>query len=337
MGLFRKFAANYFDDNRLNCTLSQNPRIPPFLRFNRQRSMPIMKLKNQRGYYMFPSIQSYEKFRSNGDDISLNQDGVGVPLFYFERTNYNPLDVGIVSEANLYKIHIFTIQDSNVPPPFDHEDVIAIGKKFTIYQSLFCTISREVTWNRITYKLSFRGYEDEPYLMVHRPEFRDLDTKIDGFVLRWHVAFNPVIDNDHYGLRLLYNDEKSLFDSMTKSKPNVDEKGRSVITKPIPESQKMKISVAHYTSEDSDDIKIISYKMADVTIGENGSPNAFGIKNVPMLTKILACETLLIHRIEVDKDKEAGNKRWRYRNPAMNVMNPINSLSPMNPANNMTF
>lgn len=315
MGIFKKFAANYFDDTRLKCTLSQEPHIPPSLRFNRERSMPIMKLKKQRGYFMFPSLQSYEKFRSNGDDVSLNQDGMGVPLFYFEHTNYNPLDVGLISEATLYKIHIFTIQDSNIPPPYDHEEIIAIGEKYTIYQSLFCTISRKVDLTRISYTLSFQGHENEPYTMIHRPEFRDLDTMIDGFVLRWHVTYNPVIDNDHYGLRLLYNDEKSLFDSNANFE---------TVTKPVPESQRKKVSVAHYTSEDSDNVKIITYKMADVTIGEKGSPNAFGITNVPMLTKILACQALLIHRIEVDKDKERKAKgRKRHM---MNTANQMNNI-----------
>lgn len=326
MGLFRKFAANYFDDTRLNCTLSQDARIPPSLRFNNQRSMPIMKLKNQRGYFMFTSLQSYEKFKSNGYEVCLNQDGVGIPLFYFEHTNYNVLDAGLISEAQLYKIHILTIQDSNIPPPFEYEEVIAIGKKYTIYQSLFCTISKKVDLTRISYNLTFSDPEYEPCTMIHRPEFRDLDTMIDGYVLRWHVAYNPVIGNDHYGLSLLHSDEKSLFDSKVDFKQVPEEKGKK-ITKPIPESQRMKISVAHYTSEDSDNVKIISYKMADVTIGESGSLNAFGITNVPMLTKILACQTLLIHRIEVDKDKERRAKgRRRYM---MNTVNSINTTNRM--------
>lgn len=317
----------YFQDAAASVILSNHSDISDELRFNKVRQMPIIKWNNERGYYMFPSLQSYDYFKNNGKQIRLNEDGVGIPLLYFQHpqdTTYNPDDP---SEEIKFQIYIFVMQRAADPPPFEYESIEASNEYFKLYKCLFCTISRTVKWLKNIYKMTIRETKEIPYYFISKGS--RLDVMMDDFIIRWEDTYNFFRDTG-YKSQILPLDQKSLFDSADDFKTNTPYSNRDMIRKKRTEKQKelpepmiypfdthnikevdtkngFKRFIGRYTLEGAGGF---SSKMAIVYVGEYGPLDSFGICNIPFMTKLLACQAFLLHRIEVDRQKKRDRNAY---------------------------
>ena len=306
MGLFRKLAVKLMDDKRLRVEKRNDDSIPESLHFNMERHMPIVDIPLARGYLIFPSVQSFDKFSENGDKEnidSLDSNGMGIPLFQIKRQLLTPGLTMIETELT-YKIYKYEIKQRDDVPPYGDFEIIAENQNFKVYKYLYGKVYKSSKMTQSALQFVINNDVENSYFMLHKREFRDMDTCIDGYNFRWHVRYSPM-ENDHYKLALLNPKEVSLMDS-----PSVKSmKKKNNITKIDPYS----LVFGHYTSENEDLIPSMIMKSADFIIGEKGVASNIGLSNVPELTQKFACQALVLHVIERQKEEERDRKH-RHRN-----------------------
>lgn len=318
----------YLQDTASSIVLSNHSVISQSLRFNKVRQMPIIKWNNERGYYMFPSLQSYDYFKNNGKELCLNEDGVGIPLFYFEHCQNKTLNPDNPSEKINFQIYIFVMQRAADPPPFEYESIEISNEYFKLYKCLYAIVSRTDKWFKSIFKMTLREARERPYNFVLRNS--KLDVMMDDYVIRWEDT-NNIFKDTGYKSYVLPVDEKSLFDSADDFKSDTPYSNRELILKKRTEKEKeapepmiypfdthavkevstkknSKRFIGRYTLEGAGGF---SCKLAIVYVGEYGPLNSFGICNIPPMTKLLACQALLLHRIEIDKQKDRDRNAYR--------------------------
>ncbi|CAB4253048.1 similar to Saccharomyces cerevisiae YMR316W DIA1 Protein of unknown function, involved in invasive and pseudohyphal growth [Maudiozyma barnettii] len=308
MGLIRKLAFKMLDDDRrLRIEKRNDKSIPEFLHFNTERHMPIVDIPARRGYLIFPSVQSFDKFKTNRsrDIDNIDENGMGIPLFLIERQLLTHGMTMIDTELT-YKIFKYEIKKIDDVPPYGDFEIIAQNTNFKVYKYVYCKIYKASKLSQIALQFVFNDDKENSSYMVHKREFRDMDTSVMNVSFRWHVRYSP-LENDHYKLALLNPREISLMDS-----PSVRaQKKKENLTKIDP----YVTVIGHYTSEDDDILPHIIEKDADFFIGEQGSVANLGISNVPKLTQIFACQALVLHVIE--RQKENRRRRNTQRNAVM--------------------
>ena len=301
-------------DERLHVDQRTDKAVPEFLQFNMERNLPICDMPMHRGYYIFPSVQSFEAFkRSRGATIEkLDANAMGVPLLRLDRQFLTHGMTMIDSEIK-YKVYRYEVRSCFDPPPYgvDVRECIIVAEdaQFKVYKYLYANIYKADKLTQSALKISFVGGDnsglqgdDNSLYMLHRREFRDMDTCIKGFNLRWHVRYSP-LENDHYKLALLNPREPSLMDSPQ----TIANKKKANITKINPYTAVL----GHYTSEAEDLLPGLIVKDADFIIGENGSPANIGIANIPELTIIFAAQALVLHCVEREKEKKRRRRNRR--------------------------
>ena len=291
-------ATSFLKEDRFEIDKKDDKRTPEFLHFNRERDMPIVSVAGVDGYMMFPSPQSFDRFRNEGSKTEFlltDAEGVGFPLFHIVRENvmerWSPTPTPI-----LYRIYAYEIRASDSVPPYGSYEVVSKNHHFKLYRRLYCSVSRFDSGGLSQYKMVFENRELEQQksiYMVHKHDFRDLDTKVLNTGFRWHVKYSPVITNDHYRLMYMNPQTVSLLDT---SEEKAAKKGNEATGK-----SRYEAVIGHYSTERGDLIPKKTVKCADFIVGEQGSPDSLGLVNVPLLTKVFACQSLLIHCIEAFK------------------------------------
>ncbi|SMN20405.1 similar to Saccharomyces cerevisiae YMR316W DIA1 Protein of unknown function, involved in invasive and pseudohyphal growth [Maudiozyma saulgeensis] len=308
MGLFRKLAVKLMDDDRrLRVEKKNDKHIPEFLHFNIERHMPIVDVPTRRGYLIFPSIQSFDRFKTNrGSDINnIDENGMGIPLFLIERQLLTHGMTMLDTELT-YKIYKYEIKKLDEVPPYGDFEIIAQNANFKVYKYVYSKIYKSSKLSQTALQFVVNEDKENASYMLHKREFRDMDTCVMNQNFRWHVRYSP-LENDHYKLALLNPREISLTDS-----PSVKlQKKKENLTKIDPYDA----VIGHYTSEDKDILPGVIEKDADFVVGEQGSEANLGLSNVPELTQTFACQALVLHVIE--RQKERKNRRNRHRNRLM--------------------
>ncbi|CAI6902116.1 ANL_collapsed_G0053890.mRNA.1.CDS.1 [Saccharomyces cerevisiae] len=101
------------DDDNYRIEKTQRNTIPERLHFSRERNMPIASIFGTRGYFVFSSEQSYDKFKQTNFNIStLDADGVGVPLFHIVQS-YNVIGKITRSSPDFY-IYKYVLQGCKI-------------------------------------------------------------------------------------------------------------------------------------------------------------------------------------------------------------------------------
>lgn len=317
-----------FQDTVSSIILTDDYDVPSELRFNKVRQMPITKRAIENDVYMFPSLQSYDAFKNNKKEFCLNEDGMGIPLFKFEVCGFMEYNPDNPSERIKYKIYTYILKSALEPPPFDYDCIIKSNDKFNIYKCLFCTISKRLKWFRDIYNMSVRETAERVYHIISKG-FK-LDVLMDDYVVRWNDTHNIFRDTG-FKAQILPIETKSLFDSAKEFKTSTPYYNQALIKKKhsdtayssneprvyqfdthdtkILTEKPQKHYVGRYTTEGAGGF---SNKVAIVYIGEYGSLNSFGVMNIPFTTKLLACQALLLHRIEVERRMKRQSRHNRY-------------------------
>lgn len=322
-----------FQDVASSIILTDDHNIPSELRFNKVRQMPIIRQTMGSDVYMFPSIQSYDAYKNNNKEFCLNEDGVGIPLFKFEVCKFTEYNPDNSSEKIRYKIYIYILKGILEPPPFDYECIIKSNDKFNIYKCLFCTISKKLKWFSIIYNMSIKESTEKVYYIIFKG--LKLDVLMDDYIIRWNNT-HSILRNIEFKARILPIETKSLFDSAKEFKTSTPYYNQALIKKKrdntdnyVTEPQVYPFDThgtkvllteprKHFIGRYTTDVAgRFSNKVAIVYIGEYGSLNSFGIINIPFTTKLLACQALLLHRIEVTRRMKRRNN---YTNYAIGMM-----------------
>lgn len=286
-------------NEELHVQMASTKKVPEQFRFKSERTLPMVRFWNRRGIFLFSSRQSLDKFKAEGSSFGFaptNKEGVGIPLFHIVR---ELLD--LVPTFNIYKYEIVSVND---PPVYSTEaELISDNGNFKLYKIPFCKINMTVDLTRIQYNFHFFSTPVDKQAdtsLIKQPNFRDMDTEIDSYIMRWHINYTPILTNSHYTLELLPANMTSLYDNKSLTVRN------NMMGEPVYD----KFVVGHLTSDTSDLLPKTTSKVAKLIVGET-KINSFGISDIPWNTQVLACQSLLIHYIDEIKERETSRKKKR--------------------------
>ncbi|CAD6643879.1 CEI_1a_G0052130.mRNA.1.CDS.1 [Saccharomyces cerevisiae] len=288
------------NDDNYRIEKTQRNTIPERLHFSRERNMPIASIFGTRGYFVFSSEQSYDKFKQTNFNIStLDADGVGVPLFHIVQS-YNVIGKITRSSPDFY-IYKYVLQGVQDPPLYSECKVICQDKVFRLCKILCCEIYAHQGFFETKYDF-FYPSKTQPvkkYQIIKQSNMRDLYSTLDGMRFRWHVKFY----SDHYRLMFLDEDRLNYSNSNQKERQKPDQV----------KSKAPDFVIGHYTRTFSDILPRSTSKCSNLIIGEHSRPDSLGITTVPDLTQEFACQGALIHYL-LHIEREKNKKRNRNRN-----------------------
>lgn len=301
MGIIACLKRNVLGKDRLRIEKTTDKSVSEFLHFTAERHMPLAQIFGDLGAAIFPSVQAFDIFKNlkKFDPRLLNdENGVGIPLLKIEEVDFSSNNFRGNSQL-VFNVYIYELLNTKQVPPYNNIKIILQNEKVTLCKNLFCEILRINTGYITEYIFLFQDESIEPVRMIHRLQFRDMDTSINKCCFRWHVRYTPIIDNDHYKLALLNTDTVTLLDE-----PYIKKKKE---TKAYEQQQKYRLIFGHYTSENSDLLPSKVLKVAEFSVGERNEVPSLGIKDVPTLSKIFASQSLLINMLELQKKNNLGN------------------------------
>lgn len=292
----RGFSSQNSTDDNYKIEKTQRKTIPERLHFNRERNMPIASIFGTRGYFVFSSEQSYDKFKQTNFNISvLDAEGVGVPLFHIIQS-YNVLGRFTRSSPDFY-VYKYILRRVQDPPLYSECKVICEDKVFRLCKVLCCEIYASQGFFETKYDFFFpsKTHPVKKHQVIRQSSMRDLYSTLDGMRFRWHVKFY----SDHF--RLMYLDENlSLSNGGQKERQEQNQR-------------KMKAPdfiIGHYTRTFSDVLPRATSKRSNLIIGEQSRPDSLGITSVPELTEEFACQGALIHYLlHIERERDRGRKR----------------------------
>ncbi|CAI4049025.1 Dia1p SKDI_13G4470 [Saccharomyces kudriavzevii IFO 1802] len=324
--ILKSVADGFKDEQRLKIEMSDNKNLPECFHFNRERRMPIAQINGEDGFYMFPSQHSLENFeKTKKHSYELSPDAIGIPLFQIVNCTLPFCKTGRhnnrVRDEPYYKIFKFILRTADEPPPYAVAKIVASNSGLILYKVPLYDIYKSFSRTNIDYNFAgATSTEPNSLAMTHREGYRDLDTKVNGLNLRWHVTYSPVVINDHYKLTLLTDYELNRLDEdvikIAKNRMKIDRKQQNGYN----------FVAAHYTREFATSIFRWVSQEAHLILGEYSTDQgSFGLNNIPPLTEELGCQSLLIHYIEYmnrqRKDTVAGERRRHNR---MKLVSPTN-------------
>lgn len=310
MGLVTKLKKSVLKEDRLRIEKTTEKDIPDFLHFTTERHLPIAQLFGDINRVIFPSVQSYDVFKEAKKlkpSFLSDKEGVGIPLFRIHGVDFSQSNYVAKNRELVYRIFSYELRTSEEVPPYMDGDIILKNDNVTLYKCVYCEIFKRNSAGGTSYFMEFKDDSLGEIPMTHKFQYRDMDTNVYNWNFRWHVKFSPIIENDHYKLGYLNPDTVSLLDT-----PEVAEDKKLL---KVPKDERYKLVFGHYTSEDSDFFPKSIIKVADFIIGEKEAVPSMGIRNVPTLTKIFACECLLIHILELEKRSGERTISGPYNSP----------------------
>lgn len=248
------------------------------------RKLPLVNILGKRGFFLFSSKQSYDKFKvTKFKEAKLDIEGVGVPLFHMVN-NYDI--IAYVSAKNpLYVVYRYVLEELQNPPPYSHSEVVLQNDIYCLYKVPFCEIYKSRGFTKTKYKLlfPFQSKDTIEYEMIEDKFSKEFDVNFEGSSLLWNVA-SQKDSSFSYDLRL--QDSYASQDGSASSMLPLTGPGATI---------------GQYSPKCFGRIPRTTYGCADLWINENSRPEAFGITSVPWVTELLACQGMLIHRINEDR------------------------------------
>lgn len=278
--------------------IADEKRIPEHFQVNRQRNMPIAKFFGKRGYFLFPSENSYDVYKQNNNDIGqLSAEGVGIPLLHIS-VEFTSLG-SIVGNSPVYMVWKWVLVPADGPPPAVQHEMVAQNGGWCLYKIPFCEIYRNKAFRETEYRLVFPYDSSATRTCMMKRSFtnRDLYTYVDEVSLRWHVPMSIVVNRDHYTLQILDDNARNLLDDPATTKRKKQLK-----------SNRSGVDIGHYTRTYRDSMPHRNSKRANLFIGERSESITYGIADVPWTTQFLACQGLLIQYIEHQRRQDGNEK-----------------------------
>ncbi|QLG74437.1 hypothetical protein HG535_0G03200 [Zygotorulaspora mrakii] len=285
-------------DEKFRIDLSKNVTHPAF-QYNRERCLPISQIFGHRGFFLFPSENSYDIFKNTKFNYGLLEPGgVGIPLFHIRKCYHLMSFSGRSPVFIIYK-NIILHEKENVP--FAKYNVIRKENGLVLYEVPYCEIYRRMGLLNKEYNLvfSFDGITTRQLLMIRRSYNRDLFTNINDTNLRWHVSYSP-LKSDQFRLAILEDGAPSLLDDSETRRRKKSSDSSS--------GKRENRVIAHFTRRHKDYLPKIISKESNLIIGEWSDSPSYGISSIPWDTQALSCQALLIHYLEDEEEKRGSNQ-----------------------------
>lgn len=248
------------------------------------RRLPLVNILGKRGFFLFTSKQSYDKFRiTKFKDVKLDADGVGVPLFHLV-TKYD-ITAHVLAKKPIYVIYKYVIKERQNPPPYIHSELVLQDNSYCLYKVPFCEIYKCRGFTETSYKLLF-PFEPETtkeHKMVGDNFSMGFEVNFEGNSLVWDVTAQK---NHALSYDLRVQDAYAIEDDLIS--------GTLPVSGP-------NCTIGNYNPKLFGRIPRSTYNCADLRFSEKSAPGAFGIASVPYSTQLLACQGMLIHRIDDDR------------------------------------
>ncbi|CAI4051469.1 hypothetical protein SUVZ_14G1590 [Saccharomyces uvarum] len=295
-------------------------------RFTSERTMPFISILLQRGFFVFPSEESFQFFLHNKrklDNID-PKTGLGLPLFHAVSLN---LVKSLFSNQNtpVMRIYKYAVIDSQCgKPPLNSELVLEINTNISIYKFEFCTILKKLESHnfssRVEHDFIFH-INNEPDVhipMINYNQRKNADTTVHGLNLRWYGTTSLASPFGSNSINLLvlddtmatYMNQQTIeeFDSYCRSRPTrplgylpvwaryTDDKV-SIIPK------KRSLRVATLYMQETDSLNDGPNSATSIPYTNESEINSNIIDNIPWDSQVLTCMCMLLHEYESRKDK----------------------------------
>ncbi|SJM88808.1 uncharacterized protein ZBIST_4997 [Zygosaccharomyces bailii] len=232
---------------------------------------------------MFSIKQSFDKFKvENVKEVELDVDAVGVPLFYM--VNNHDIVAYVSAKKPLYVVYRYVLEElQRSPPPYSK--IILHNDIYCLYKVPYCEIYRSRGFTKTRYKLLFlvSSKAAKEYEMIKDKFSKQFEISIEGSSLLWDVACQ---NNSSFSYDLRLQDS---YASQDGSASNM-----LLLTGPG-------AIIGQYSPRIFKSIPRTTYNCADLWINENSRPETFGITSVPLITEVLACQGMLVHRTNEDR------------------------------------
>ncbi|QHS75751.1 uncharacterized protein SPAR_N01520 [Saccharomyces paradoxus] len=330
-----EISANEGDDNAdaatLNTVISEGSTIGDLQRqgyvnraprFTSERAIPFISVLLQRGFFAFPSEESFQLFLHNKrklDNID-PKTGLGLPLFHAISLN---LVKSLFSDQNtpVMRIYKYVMIDSQCEkPPLNSEVISQINENVSIYKYEFCTILKKMESHNFSSRVEHvfifhRKNEPDVHIpMINYNQRKNADTTVHGLNLRWYGTTSLASPFGSNSINLLvlddtmasYMNQRTIeeFDSYSRSRPTrplgylpvwaryTDDK-----VSVIPKKRTLRVATFYLQETDSFDD---GSSLTSTNYSEMGSNI---IDNVPWDSQILTCMCMLLHEYESRKEK----------------------------------
>lgn len=275
--------------------------------FCTERTMPLATVLLTKGFFCFPSEQSYERYLENNRTFNKldHTEGLGIPLFH-------AVSAGVIKtmfnrHAPIMRIYRYQLVDSETEKSPKDGVLIMQDGSWCLYKSLFCTIYQELMYNysRVEQKLVFSGdYVPENLVLANFVHSRGTDTKLEGLNLRWFGTSGFASPFGATFLKLLVLDDGMPSKVDQRKREEFDEYSRSYSGRT---TGRLPIW-ATYSNKCSTVIpKKRSLRLAEFKVGETNRDCPLGIIDVPLDTQALACMCMVLHDFESRKDRRGGS------------------------------
>lgn len=289
------------NEDQFSVDCNNESAVEPQFQINRRRNMPIVKRLGQVGYYVFPSENSYDKFKANGEKFGhLDAEGMGLPLLHMETGT--PSFGMVAGCSSVFMIFKFLLFSAKSPPPAIQHELVAQDGQFCLYKVPFCEIYRNGLFQSMSaeYRLVFPFENGPGYNCTMKRSFmnRDMYSFVGDTNLRWHVSASILYNRDHYTLQILDDCVPNLLDD-----PDLQKKKKAMKKGKKPKN----VVIGHYTRTFRDSLPHHYSKRANLYIGERADSSLYGIEGVPWTSQVLACQGLVIQFAEHMRRRSKNN------------------------------
>lgn len=249
------------------------------------RNLPLVNILGKRGFFLFTSGQSYDKFKvTKFKDIKLDADGVGVPLFHMV-TKYD-ITSRISTKKPIYVIYKYVIEELDNPPPYSQGELVLQNDTHCLYKVPFCEIYKSRGFTKTSYKLVFPSeFENTKECKIVEDNYSmKFEVSFNGNSLVWDIA-SQMNHAFSYELRV-QEDYPACANEFTSS---------------IPRTTGTCTAIGKYNAKIFRRVPKTTYTCANLWMNEMSRPAAYGIGSIPCTTEILVCHGMLVHRICDDR------------------------------------
>lgn len=270
-----------------------------------------------KGFYAFPSVESFQKFRENKrrlDELH-DEQALGFPLFH--AVPVNVFRTIIKRSLPMMKIYRFVLVDTSVPgeaEKYQENETCTLMAQLgaiCVYKLEFCQVYQRIHTNTsfVEYKFTFR-IDNRPennlfsMKMVNHVHRRDTDSRINDLNLRWlgTSGLASPFGSGTFQLAVLDDGIASYLGELPGS--SREQLGRAADQPRSP--WQMPVWATYSDGKATFIPKKRTLRVADFKIKELAQC-CQGLQDVPWDTLVLTCMCMVLHDLEARKDRRSMN------------------------------
>lgn len=307
MAIFEKLVQSFSDkksiEQQFPIPKNDTEGVPPILRYNMTRDMPIVKSITSNSYLIFPSVQSFDIFKRSKKEDGVDGNGMGVPLLQA----IPPVNSMWHSNGPLLVIYHYIVLPRSAPPPYSKYEIVIQDDTHNVYKIPFCEVSWQYSGLR-NRRFDFHFTDPNiraPCYFESQITASDKKGATEGCNISWDISRIPFLVG-----KLKITGEAPALPAYEEAS---NEKNLGTSTR---SSSKVSQVSAYYTKRFQDEVPKITSRRADLIIGEYGDITNLGITGVSLYSQIFACQALLIHFLEHIRHENSHHKTTRRQRKA---------------------